>query len=374
MDKDLKGLQVSKVEGFESEPLVVSSTSTISEVIGVLQAKDAYEIFIQEGNRVSTITVRGILKASDISNTMVSVLTFPVSRLSRDDSVGKAARLMGEQRLRALPIIEKNSIEGAITAQALSQSLSSLGSLKAISINKIMTRRLLTLNESDRVSTARNVMLKNQIDHLPIMNTSGVCGILLSNHIVFLMLPKKGLEKGAFVSQPSGPFDVKVSGLMDSDLLTCNPKDNIVDVLGNMIEQKKTYALVKIWNELQGIVTYRDFISLLEDPIKLDVPAYIVGLPADPFEADLARKKFMKQAKVLHRSFPKIEEIRATIKTKKVTEYRQRYEVDVLIISRGKGYSYSEWGWELASIFDSITDKMKRLLSKGRARRRRRQP
>ncbi|UCD26128.1 MAG: CBS domain-containing protein [Candidatus Bathyarchaeota archaeon] len=372
MENDLKSLRVYKVGRFESEPLVVSPTSTISQVIGILQVKDSYEVFTQEGNRVSMITVRGILKASDISNTRVFVLASPVSRLSRDDSVGKAARLMGEQRLRALPIIENNSIEGVITVQALCRSLSSIRSLKEISISKIMTRRLLTLNESDRVSAARNVMLKNQIDHLPVINTRGVCGVLLSNHIVFSMLPKKGLEKGAFVSQPSGSFDVEVSGLMDSHILVCNPEDTIVDVLGKMRNQKKTYALVKMWDELQGIVTYRDFVSLLEEPIKLDVPAYIVGLPDDPFEAEMAKNKLMKQAKLLHKSFPKIEEIRATIKTKNVSEYKRRYEVNVLLIIRGKSYSYSEKGWELASIFDSITDKMKRLFSKRRTRRRRR--
>lgn len=374
MEKDLKDIQVSKVDRFESEPLIVSSTFTISEVIGVLQARNAYEVFAQEGNRVSTITLRGILKAADILNTAMSILAFPVSRLSRDDSVGKAARLMGEQRVRALPIIEKNSIKGAITAQTLCQSLSSLGSLTEVSISKVLTRRPLTLTESARMSAARNIMLKNQIDHIPITNMSGVCGILLSNHMLSLMLPKKGLEMGAFVSQPSKPFDVKVTGLMDSDILICSPKDSVADVLRLMMEKKKTYALATIWNELQGIVTYRDFITLLEEPIKLDVPAYIVGLPDDPFEADLARKKFLKQAKVLYRSFSKIEEIRATIKTKKVTKYRQRYEVDVLIIIRGKGYSYSERGWELATIFDSITDKMKRLLSERSPRHRRRQP
>jgi len=235
-----------------------------------------------------------------------------------------------------------------------------------------MQRKLTTINGDDAVSKARRLMLTNGIDHLPVLGSNGLCGIILSNHIVFSMFPQEGYEKGAFVSKPRGHLDVKVSALMDPNTLECDPKEKASSVLKKMIEQRKTYSLVKLWHELQGIVTYRDFIFLLEDQEKLDIPAYIVGLPDDPFEAELARIKFFREAKTLCKSFPKIEEIRSTIKSKEITDYRRRYEVNVLVVSGGKGYSYSEDGWDLPSIFDSIANKMRRLLMKRDIKRRKR--
>ena len=370
--KSLKALKASKVDDFKSKPIIVSSTAPISEAMGVLKHNNAYEIFIQEEDKVSTITMRELLKASDISNMKASSLMFYVSKLSPSDRVGKAARLMNDYRLRALPIVSEGNIDGAVTTQSLCRALLSIRELKGVSIGRVMTRNLITIDEDEPVSKARNLMLENGIDHLPVLDSGALCGILLSNHIVLSMFPREGLEKGAFVSSPSSYLDIKVSGLMDPNVLICSPKEKALTVLKRMIDHGKTYSIVSLWNETQGIVTYRNFIFFLIEPEKLDIPAYIVGLPDDPFEAELTRIKFMRNAKALRKIFPKIEEIRSTIKMKDISGDRCRYEVDVWIRAAGKVYIYSQDGWDLPSIFDTITDSVKRLLTKKHVRKRRR--
>ena len=72
----LESLKSSRVDSFKSKPIIVSSTSPISEVMGILKQNNAYEVFIQERDKVSTITIREILKASDISNMRASSLMF----------------------------------------------------------------------------------------------------------------------------------------------------------------------------------------------------------------------------------------------------------------------------------------------------------
>jgi len=341
----------------------VSSTSPISEVMGVLKQNNAYEVFIQEGDKVSTITIREILKASDISNMRASSLMFYIPKLSPDDTVGKAAKLMNDYRLRALPIINEGRIEGAVTTQSLCRALIlSKKKLRGVRISRIMTRNPITIDKSETVSKARRLMLNNGIDHLPVLDSGQLCGILLSNDIVLSMFPTEGLESR----------DIKVSGLMDSNVLVCDPKEKALAVLKRMMEHGKTYYVVNLWHEVQGIVTYRDFIFFLAEPEKLDIPAYIVGLPDDPFEAQLARIKFMRNAQALRKSFPKIEEIHSTIRTKDISGNRCRYEVDVSIRAAGKVYLYSQDGWDLPSIFDSIVDRMKRILVKKQVKRRRR--
>jgi len=366
-------LKASRVDGFESKPIIVSSESSISEVMGVLKRNDAYQVFIQEEDKVSTITIREVLKASDISNMRVSSLMFYVPKLSPDDTVGKAARLMNDYRLRALPIISEGTIEGAVTTQSLCRALIiSKKKLRGVRISKIMTRNPITIDKDESVSKARRLMLKNGVDHLPVLDSGKLCGILLSNDIVLSMFPTEGLERGAFVSDPSGYRDIKVSGLMDSNVLVCDPKEKALTVLKRMMEHGKTYYVVNLWHEVQGIVTYRDFIFFLAEPEKLDVPAYIVGLPDDPFEAELARMKFMRNAKSLRKSFPKIEEIHSIIRTEDVEGDRCRYEVNVSIRAAGELYVYSQDGWDLPSIFDSIGDRMKRILIKKQVKGRRR--
>ena len=360
----MESLRARKIEEFRSQPIIVSPTTPISEVIGVLQRNDAYHAFIPKKNKVSTITLREILKASHIANMKASSLMFPVSALSPDDTVEKAATLMKTHRLRALPIVRDATVEGAVTVQSLCEALLSIRGFEEARINKVMNRNLVAVTQTDSVSKARSLLLKNGIDHLPVLDSGRLCGILLSEHIVFSMLPSEGLEKGAFVSSRAKLFDLTVSALMDPNTLTCDPKESAVRVLARMLTSGKTYSLVKFWDELQGIVTYRDLVFVLTELEPLEIPAYIVGLPDDPFEAELAKTKFMREARVLAKAFPKIEEMRSTIKTKEITDYRRRYEVNVSIRASGKTYAYSAEGWDLPSIFDDITSRTRRLLTR----------
>jgi ribosome-associated translation inhibitor RaiA len=127
----------------------------------------------------------------------------------------------------------------------------------------------------------------------------------------------------------------------------------------------RTYILVTQWEELQGIATHRDFMTLLAgtEP-ESELPIFMVGLPEDPFEAEATKAKFKRTINQLHRVFPDIIEARSVIKSKstKPGKERRRYEVNVQIRTTRDLHTYSEEGWELPAIYDIITDRLKRLL------------
>jgi CBS domain-containing protein/ribosome-associated translation inhibitor RaiA len=358
-----------RVEEYKSKPLIASPGSSISEIIGVLQNNDAYEVFIEDGNRLGIITMGDILRASDISKMKASSLMNPISNLSLNDTVGKAARLMSDYRLRALPIGRQRKTDGAFTIQSACQALLGIKEFGTIRVDKIMRKDPITINKNESASKARNLMIKHGIDHLPVLERGKLVGILLSNHIVLSMFPRERLSKGTRGGESSGYSDLQVAGLMDNNVLVSEPEEKASVVLKRMIDQGKTYAVVKLWDELQGIVTYRDFVGFLAEPEELTVPAYIIGLPDDPFEAELARIKFIKEANALRKSNPNIEEIRANIKTKKISSGKQRYEVSVSIKTHGRVYAYSVDGWDLPSVFDHVQDRMKRMLTQKTSRR-----
>ena len=365
----LENLRATRVEEYKSKPLIASPASSISEIIGVLQNNDAYEVFIEDGNRLGIITMRDIVRASDISKMKASSLMNPISNLSPNDTVGKAARLMSDYRLRALPIGNQRKIDGAFTIQSACQALQGIKEFGTIKADKVMKRDPITIGKNESASKARNLMIKHGIDHLPVLERGKLVGILLSNHIVSSMFPRERQSKGTRSGETSGYSDLQVAGLMDNNVLVSEPEEKASVVLKRMTDQRKTYAIVKLWDELQGIVTYRDFVGFLAEPEELIVPAYIIGLPDDPFEAELARIKFIKEANALRKSNPNVEEIRANIKTKKISSGKQRYEVSVSIKTHGRVYAYSIGGWDLPSVFDHVQDRMKRMLTQKTSRR-----
>ena len=97
-------------------------------------------------------------------------------------------------------------------------------------------------------------------------------------------------------------------------------------------------------------------------------PFYIVGLPSEPVEADEAKVKFEKLATELCKVYPYIEEIRAVVKSKKPGKTHARYEVSVEVYTPKERHAFTEIGYNLAAVFDSMGPKLKRLLSSRQSR------
>lgn len=91
-----------------------------------------------------------------------------------------------------------------------------------------------------------------------------------------------------------------------------------------------------------------------------DLPAFIIGLPKDSFEADLAKSKFAQTVEFLKKIVPEIEEARCKIKQHDVSGERKRYEVDASVITPYVRHSYVDSGWDLAKIFDEMSESLKK--------------
>jgi hypothetical protein len=87
-------------------------------------------------------------------------------------------------------------------------------------------------------------------------------------------------------------------------------------------------------------------------------------------EGELAETKLRRAIAHLRRVLPGILEARATIRTSspKNKKGRKRYEVTAFVQTPRKTFSYSQSGWDLAHIFDSIADNLRRTTASKRTR------
>ena len=106
----------------------------------------------------------------------------------------------------------------------------------------------------------------------------------------------------------------------------------------------------------------------MESRTPKEPPCYIVGLPESPGEASAARAKFERLSRELARAMPTIEEIRAVVKTKKAAKDHARFEVSVEVYTALDRHAFTETGYSLIKIFDTLEPRMKRLLSSRQSR------
>jgi CBS domain-containing protein len=365
----LNPLRQRSVKELMEKPVVVDANSSISEVIGVLTETDAYDAFIPLSNKVVSINMRDILEFKPIVSAKPSTIGKIVPTLSFESKLGYAARIMSYYRLRALPMVERNRIVGQISAKSIVKTINQAG-IGGVRASDIMTRNPILIRAKDKGATAKGIMVRHKIDHLPVMQDSKLAAVVTSGHIVRAKLPSEKVGRRSLGIDKIVRLDFPVIGIADRNVVASNADDTLRSVADLMMDTNSTYSIVKLGEEIQGIITYRDIVALLEEKVEEEVPAFIIGLPDDPFDAELAKSKFISVVKLLRKVSPEIEEARCKMKIRDIQGERRRYEVDVNLITPYERISYTNIGWDLAKMFDQVSDALKKKLAH-RIRRRR---
>jgi CBS domain-containing protein len=370
----LERLKRLEVDRLLSSPLTFAPGTPVSRIVGALKQVNGYEVLLDGAEKIGMVTLRDILRASNVTKAKAETLAFFVPKLHPRSSVDEAVRLMMEYHIRALPVVEGTALLGAITAPSIIQAMHEFDPLD-VAAAAIMTRNPTTLHEDALASTARQLMIRRRIDHLPVLSDTGLAGVLTSSHLVFNMFQAtETLERSTIIAEQQRKLEFPVKPIIDRHPVVCQPQDKIAPVFAEMTRLGATYCLVQLWDEVQGIITYRDFTKLLVEPsVQDNPPIYIVGLPDDPFDAEMAKSKFRRTVEFLQKSLPYIEEAKSTIRTFPATGVsRRRYDVRVSIVTPKRVFTYSESGWELSAIYDALSDKLRSMLQRRRRPRSRR--
>jgi CBS domain-containing protein len=353
-------------EMLEDRPLF-SENDRVSEAIGSLREKDEYEVFVRTEQRLSLATVRDLLRVSNPSATRLGGVAYLSPHLGQAEDLGKAARLMFEYRLRAIPsYIDGNHVK-AITARSLIERIARVEHPR-LRASDIMTPDPVTIQADDATSKAREIMLRRSFDHLPVIKNYKPYGVLTSSQLLFSLLPEKRAPSGFQGPENRVRFDFPVSRLCTESTVETRPESSLHDVIETVRKSRSTYVFVTFGGKVTGIITLRDVVNLLVNKQKRESPFYIVGLPDEPFEAERVKAKFERLATYLSKALPSIEEARAVIKSKDTKGVKKRYEVSINVYTPNQLWAYTEWGYDIAEVFDALGPKIKRLLGSKQSR------
>jgi CBS domain-containing protein len=363
-------LAKTEIEGLKTDLITVPSSAPLTKVIATLRERNAYETFIVDDSKILMVSIRDVLRTKNIHSRKASSLAVQIPVLAPGSTIANAAELMTDHRVRALPIVDGKEVVGEITSLAICKALSTAAGF-GFTIDEIMTSHPITLDAHDRLGKAKAIMNHKNIDHLPILQDGKTVGVLTSHRLLDSIVPTQRSGKGGSTPERKGVNQLSVGGLMERPL-TCDVHEEASSVLGRMIDSERTCALVELGEELQGIVTYRDFVKLLVNRKKeVGIPVYMMGQPDNAFEAEAARAKFVRSINMLAKSFPEILEARTMVKTTgpKGEKGRKRYEVKTSVYTPQKTFIHSESGWDLASIFDAISERLGKIVTKQTRRR-----
>ena len=360
-------LRNTPVYNFIEPKVIADANSSLSQIIGILVDSNANDIFLPLSGKVAAITIRDILGIRNITSSKPPTVGKIIPTLNSDSNTAEAIRLMSLYRLRALPIMEKNEVIGQISAKRIVQEIRDIMLVThapKVSSSNVMTRNPIVIDKTDKIASAKQIMKRRRIDHIPVLQDNRLFGIVTSKNILQIMLPSERIgRKSLGINDTLNRLNLAVGGIADKSVLALNTNDTLRSVIDLMVSQNSTYCLIMAFDELQGIVTYRDIISLLGEKIEQEIPIFLIGLPDDPLDAELAKSKFADIVRLLKKIYPDIEEARCRLKIREIQGARKRYEVDANIISTHRIDTYVNVGWDLGKMFDQMSDSLKKRIS-----------
>ncbi len=366
----LKDITHKKVDSIMEPIPIIDPNNTVSQAIHQLSKNDSYDAFCHDGKSVLAINIRSLLSGKDIVDMKVDPFLETIPSLSLQDTVQKAANIMSHYRTRAVPVVDKNKIVGGIKAEKILSLLLSKDN-KWIKANLILTKNPITISSSESLSTARKIMISQRIDHLPVLNKGVVKQVLTSNHILQSILPHEGLGRRVIDMDKIRNLESRIGNIGSTRIPQCLPTDDLNKIVGTMLKTNTTCCLVNLWENLLGIITYRDILSLLAIKMETEIPLYIVGMPDDQRNVDLITSKFTKTLKRMQKVYSEIQEARITIKQQRTGRKKTgKYEVSIMILTpHHSPYYYREVDFDLSKAIEDLSQKLLRNLSKRSKRR-----
>jgi len=361
----LQDIQSTKIKNLISKPTIIEPTETLSSVINKITRNKAYDVFCINGKSTLSTNILSLLNAKNITRMKVEPYLSPVPYVTPNDSIQKVSHIMTHYRTREVPVVSKNKIIGVVRAKQILKLLSSKDN-KWIKANLIYTQNPITITADESLSSAKRIMINKKIDHLPVINKDKIKQVLTSSHLIEAIIPKESLGRFSRGANRVHKLESRIGNIGSTRIPQCSPNDNLNKILKSMLKTDTTCCLVNLWDNLQGIITFRDILGLLASKIETQIPLFIVGIPEDQRDANLISSKFKKTLKRLQQSYSEIHEARVSIKKQRSGGKKEgKFDVTIMIsTSHHSPLIYKSVGFDLSEVLEDLSQKLLRNLSK----------
>jgi len=194
------------------------------------------------------------MKIEDIMNDEVIVM-------QENEQVGHARNLMLKHGFSRVVVVNaEEKPVGMVTEKDLSRKMRGNGPdwkrrpIDKILISRAMTEDLITTTPDEDVKDVVELMIKNDISSIPVVDEDGLAGIVTKTDLMKFYNDK---YQGRW----------KVSQLMSKNVITVNENHSIAHVIGVMDEKEISKVVVIRDNEPVGIITPENIsFASVEDP------------------------------------------------------------------------------------------------------------
>ncbi len=216
----------------------------------------------------------------DAKNSKLSELIKKPITVGPNTTLLKIRATLLENKIKRVIVIDKRKPVGVVTEKDIAKKIYELGTkpIKSVKAKDFKPRKLFTLTEENSVQECARMMKKHRIGLVIILNKDKTLGgIITKTNLATVFLTKESSS-------------IKVSKIMENNVITATPSDPILYVESLLLKYGISRVIIKRNQKPVGVITFRDFV-----PAK--IPQWIAE-SADPKEVQ--EYKFKKGLEEIH--------------------------------------------------------------------------
>ena len=124
-------------------------------------------------------------------------------------------------------------------------------------VNRMSERKCFTLNETDTVKTASQILHEKKVGCMPVLD---------KNKIVIGVISERDLSRLIYTEQFN--LSLPVTKIMSKNLVSCDLNTSVTELMNEMTKKKIRHILIMEDKKLLGIVSIRDVVNHLIAKIK----------------------------------------------------------------------------------------------------------
>lgn len=269
MNEDVKSLTV---PGNRDEAIEIIKELKVS-ALPVLKGKS--------GDFVGILRLRSLFEDPD-ENQLGMLVNRDVITITSDQPLGEAAELMVKNRVRRLPVVKKNKLEGMLTIDNILYEAIA-GRMEDVNVSEIMHNSVTPLWEGTPLKVALEILNMSGERALPVLNDEGeLVGMIGDEDIISngevrmeekreIMGGKSEMKKWTgdnedrvyITKRILEPSDKKVAEVMATDLITVSKRTSVGRAAALMKENNLNQLPVLSGSDLIGMISDEDLLKTL---------------------------------------------------------------------------------------------------------------
>lgn len=244
----------------KSEVVKREGNDTVSHVVTLFNDTDAV-IITDHGKYQGMLLKHSLIEPTVTPHTKLHTMVSHTPKLSPTTPVEEIARVMVENNVYYLPVLQDDTILGIVTADDVTKTLTEQH-LGTQPIKTIMCTTPLSVSPYDTIGKVIHVFRQENIPYLAVVDHTTVVGAIPIDTVITNVLQPQSMVEGRndFESEKRQHLDLPAKTLMQEPPLLLSPETSIRDVHSQMHSSELPGVLIGKENHLHGIVTHKEFL------------------------------------------------------------------------------------------------------------------